>query len=378
MLPIAEPAEIGLCSDQLERAYRMLAQWADENKVPGSALAVGRHGHLVPIQFFGKLKPTSISPAMPDNAIFLIASITKPVTCTGIMILVERGELLLSDRVTHFIPEFGKNGKNSVKIRHLMTHTSGLPDMLPENQELRKDHQPLSEFTKRICDLELDFPPGQAVQYQSTGMAILSEVIKRITQQQLRDFLQKELFHPLNMRDTALGVPPSWYDASLNKTKRIAHIRTGDDEKNTDWHWNSNYWWQFGAPWGGLMTTPADLAIFFQLMRNKGSYQNTRLLSPATVHAMTHNQLQGMPDIQKLSHKNQPWGLGWRLHWPAHSANFGDLLSESTFGHWGATGTVGWVDPEHSSFMILFTTEPQEPHGRYLSLISNIVASARM
>ncbi|MCH2570434.1 MAG: hypothetical protein MK103_03590, partial [Planctomycetes bacterium] len=63
MLPIAEPAEIGLCSDQLERAYRMLAQWADENKVPGSALAVGRHGHLVPIQFFGKLKPASISPA---------------------------------------------------------------------------------------------------------------------------------------------------------------------------------------------------------------------------------------------------------------------------------------------------------------------------
>ena len=126
------------------------------------------------------------------------------------------------------------------------------------------------------------------------------------------------------------------------------------------------------------MTTPADLAIFFQMMLNKGSYQNTHILSPATVHAMTHNQLQGMSDIQQLSHKSQPWGLGWRLHWPVHSANFGDLLSESTFGHWGATGTVGWVDPEHSSFMILFTTEPQEPHGRYLSLISNIVASARM
>ena len=75
MLPIAEPTKIGLCSDQLGRAYRMLAQWADENKVPGSALAVGRYGHLVPIQFFGKLKPTSTSPVMPDNAIFLIASI---------------------------------------------------------------------------------------------------------------------------------------------------------------------------------------------------------------------------------------------------------------------------------------------------------------
>ena len=99
-------------------------------------------------------------------------------------------------------------------------------------------------------------------------------------------------------------------------------------------------------------------------------------LSPASVRALTMNQLAQMPQVPEEERRCRPWGLGWRLNWPAHSANFGDLLGPRTFGHWGATGTVCWLDPDAQTFCILFTTQPQEPEGRFLARVSNIVAAA--
>ncbi len=127
---------------------------------------------------------------------------------------------------------------------------------------------------------------------------------------------------------------------------------------------------------GGLLTTPADLARFAQMMLNQGTFENTRLLSPASIRTATRNQLQAMRGVPEEDRRVKPWGLGWRLHWPVHSANFGDLLGPNTYGHWGATGTVMWIDPELDAFAILFTTQPQEPHGKALARLSNVIASA--
>jgi CubicO group peptidase (beta-lactamase class C family) len=376
MLKIAEPTDIGLCPERLNLAYELLEQWAHEDQLPGAGLAVGRRERMVQPRVFGRLRPTLDSPAMPEDAIFLIASISKPITCTAVMMLVERGELTVGDKVTRFVPEFGKNGKNGVTVRHLMTHTSGLPDMLPDNTELRAAHAPLSRFIEGICELKLDFAPGRGVQYQSMGIAMLAEIVKRISGKECRDYLRDEVFEPLGMHDTSLGVPPGWHEGEQPKTARIAHVRISEEAAATDWNWNREYWWGFGAPWGGLMTTPADLARFCQMLLHRGELEGVRILSPATVRAMAANQLAAMPDVPEINRRCQPWGLGWRLNWPAHSANFGDLLSPATYGHWGATGTVTWIDPEQDAFMILFTTQPQEPDGRMLSRISNVVASA--
>ncbi|MCS7167880.1 MAG: serine hydrolase domain-containing protein [Gemmatales bacterium] len=362
------PAEAGFDAARLERAYDWLARWTKEDKIPAAAICVGGRGRMVRPRFFGRQDPQGQA-ALRSDALFLVASITKPVTATAVMLLVERGYLRLEDRVVEYVPKFGQLGKESVQIRHLLTHTSGLPDMLPNNEKLRAAHQPLSVFIEEICRTPLLFPPGTKVSYQSMGMAMLAEVVHQISGMSLRDFLRKEIFEPLGMHDTSLGWQPQ-------KRDRIARIRISPELEKTDWHWNSAYWLGFGAPWGGLITSPSDFARFCLMMLGQGQLGPVRILSPATVRAMTCNQLAAMPLVPEEDRRCRPWGLGWRLNWPASSANFGDLLGPRTYGHWGATGTLCWLDPDAEAFLVLFTTQPQEPEGRFLARISNCVAAA--
>ena len=368
-VPLARPEEIGFDAARLGLAYELLQQWCDSDRIPGATLCVGRRGRMVEPRFFGRQAPAKNSPALRRDALFLIASITKPVTATAIMMLLERGKLALDDRVADYVPAFAANGKGQVQIRHLLTHTSGLPDMLPNNDALRAGHRPFSAFVEETCKLKLLFPPGTRVNYQSMGIAMLAEIVHQVSGVALPQFLATEIFTPLGMSDTSLGWQPA-------KRDRIAAVRVSPAQEKLDWNWNTPYWLGFGAPWGGLITSPGDFAIFCQMMLNHGATPKARILSPRTVRAMTMNQFEAMPLVPEEERRCRPWGLGWRLNWPGHSANFGDLLGQGTYGHWGATGTLCWIDSESQTFMILFTTQPQEPEGRFLARISNIVAAA--
>jgi CubicO group peptidase (beta-lactamase class C family) len=405
MLEIARPAAIGLDPAQIERVYARLTEWTHQDRIPGAGIAIGRHGKMLEPRVFGRQRPDLSSPAMREDAIFLIASPTKPITVMAAMMLVERGEVELDDFVVEFVPEFGTHGKDKIRVRHLMTHTSGLPDQLPQNLELRKAHAPLAAFVRGACDLKPDFPPGSAVQYQSMGIAMLAEIIQRVSRKPLRDFLHDELFQPLGLADTALGAPEDWWTGSPPKAERIAHVRLEQAQAGSDWHWNTRYWHSLGVPWGGLLTTPHDFAVICQMVLDsmkgegptlrgaKGTFgfsgpgapasqagapdaKPSTILSAATVRAMTTNQLNFMPDVPETERRVRPWGLGWRLNWAGQSASFGDLLGPRTFGHWGATGTLAWIDPDADAFLVLFTTQPQEPEGRYLARISNMVCAA--
>ncbi|MFO0951306.1 MAG: serine hydrolase domain-containing protein [Isosphaeraceae bacterium] len=364
-----DPDRIGFDGTRLARAYQLLESWTASGQVPAAALCVGRGDGFVEPKVFGKMgaEPGS-APAGPD-ALFLVASITKPVTVTAVMMLVERGELTLDDRVSAVIPAFGQNGKQDIRIRHLMTHTSGLPDMPPNNSALRAAHAPLERFVEETCRLPLAFPPGEGVSYQSMGIAVLAEIVHQVAGVTLADFLRREVFDPLGMHDTSLGWNPA-------KKERIARIRLGADQAKTDWNWNTPYWLGFGAPWGGMITSTADFARFCRMMLGNGQLDGVRVLSPATVRAMTSNQLAAMPSVPEVERRCRPWGLGWRLNWPGHSANFGDLLGPRTYGHWGASGTLAWVDPDADAFLVLFTTQPGGDDGRELARVSNAVASS--
>jgi CubicO group peptidase (beta-lactamase class C family) len=368
-LPIGDPEELGFVPHRLQRAFDLLDQWTRTDKVPAAALCVGRGIKMLEPRFFGRQTPEPTSRPLRKDAVFLVASITKPVTATAIMLLVERGLIALSDRVAEYVPRFAQNGKQDVLIRHLLTHTSGLPDMLPNNDALRAAHQPLTAFVNEICLLPLAFPPGTKVSYQSTGFAMMAEIVHQVSGMTLADFLRKEIFTPLGMNDTSLG----W---QVGKQDRIAAVRLPQAMEKTNWHWNTPYWLGFGAPWGGLITSPADFARCCGMMAGRGEVEKVRILSPTTVQAMTTNQLAGMPEVPEEDRRCRPWGLGWKLHWPAHSHNFGDLLGPRTYGHWGATGTLCWIDPESQVFCILFTTQPQEEEGRFLARVSNVVAAA--
>lgn len=364
--------EAGFDTARWDSAVSLLRNFCDHGDLPAGALIAGRHGRVVAPLLFGRQK-TDGSEAIRDDAMFLIASITKPIVVAGAMLLVERGLITLSDKVIEYIPEFGRNGKNGVRIRHLMTHTSGLPDMLLENQMLREKHSPLSAFVEGTCGVELIFPPGRGVQYQSMGLAILGEIIQRVTGKTCADFLRKEIFEPLGMTDSWLGVPASFFEGPQPQANRIAEVLVPEELVGKDWNWNSRYWRMLGVPWGGMITTPADLARYCLMMLNPVA---GGVLSPATIAASTRNQLDVMGEVPELERRTRPWGLGWRLNWPEHSANFGDLTGNRAYGHWGATGTVLWIDPDRQTFMVLLTTRPQEPHGTYLARVCNAVAAA--
>ncbi len=344
--------------------------------IPAVGWIVGRGGQISPPCVRGRSRLAADSPAVNSDAIFLIASITKPIVAMAILQLIERGAILLSDKVTSFIPEFGRHGKYGITIRHLLTHTSGLPDMLPNNRELREQQQSMSKFVEDICQIKPDLPPGRIVQYQSTGFGILGEIILRVTGRSSPEFLRDEIFTPLGMTDTTLGLPDDWFAGNPAKVDRIAEIRIPQEQQGTNWHWNTRYWRQLGAPWGGLLTTLADLAKFAEMLRRGGEFNRHRILSPQMLAAATTDQLAGFPDLRESDRRCRPWGYGWRLNWPGYSPNFGDMLSPQSYGHWGATGTIMWIDPVLDAFAIIFTTQPQEPHGRELGRISNVLAAA--
>ncbi len=368
-LAFAQPQEIGLDPASLQRAYDRLQGWCEADQIPSATLCVGRKGKVVEPRFFGRQRIEKDSPPLAKDALFLIASISKPVTVTGVMLLVERGELTLSDKVSKFVPRFAAHGKDAIQVRHLMTHSSGLPDMLPDNIKLRMAHKPFSAFIDATCELSPLYPPGTQVGYQSMGTAMLGEIVHQVTGKTIQEFLRQEIFQPLGMKDTWLGWQPE-------KLDRLAMVRQPKEMEGSDWGWMSSYWLAFGAPWGGLVTSPADLARFCLMTLNGGSLGGVHLLSPATMRMMTSNQFLAMPSIPEEDRRCKPWGLGWRLNWPGTSVNFGDLLGPRTFGHWGSTGTVCWLDPDTDTFCILLTTQPQEPEGRHLARICNIVASA--
>jgi CubicO group peptidase (beta-lactamase class C family) len=370
-----------LDSARWERALALVKSWCDSREISACAVSVVLGEKTTGVHLFGRQTLASDSSGVREDAIFLIASITKPIVATGALILVERGLVALDDRVEEYVPAFGREGKHAVTIRHLLTHTSGLPDMLSDNFELRAAHAPLSEFVAGTCAAKLDFLPGRGVQYQSMGFAMLGEIIQQVSGKTCAQFLDEEVFRPLEMHDTALGAPASWFEGQQPKVERIVEVSIPEDSGMShasaqSWNWNSRYWRRLGAPWGGLLTTPADLSRFGQMLLGHGRLGDVQVLSPATIRAATRNQLEAMRDVPADDRRTRPWGLGWRLNWAAHSANFGDFLGPRSFGHWGATGTLMWLDPDLDACVVLLTTKPQEPNGGYLARASNAIVAA--
>jgi len=368
----AQPEDVGLSSERLERAFGLIERAVQQGSLMGAAIQVSRKGMALEPRCFGRrtLDPDG-APVEPDT-ILLVASITKPVTATAAMLLVERGKLSLDEPVASVVPEFGVKGKDGVLVRHLFTHTSGLPDQLHENQRLRARHAPLKEFVRRICEVELLFPPGTNVSYQSCGLAMLAEIVERIGGVSFREFMRQEIFDPLEMHDTSLG-------ARQDRLQRISQVRIpggsfqyGSGE--VDWNWNSPYWWNFGAPWGGMFTTVEDLTAFCQMFLDGGRHGGAQILSPATVLAMTADQTAAMPDIPPEVKLTDRWGLGWRLRRRSDSV-FGDLVSEGTYGHGGATGTLVWVDPRFQLTCAILTNDPTGA-SRLRPIVSNAVAGS--
>ncbi len=336
----APPAAVGMSIAKLDAAARILETEVNQGRVTAAAILVARKDRIVLNRAYGVKTDTP----------FLLASITKPVTAAALMLLVERGKVSLQDLVSDHLKEFNGKDRASMKVRDLLTHTSGLPDMLANNVDLRRRHAPLSEFVKGTMTTPLLFQPRTDFSYQSMGILLAAEIVERISGMPLRDFVQKEFFTPLAMKNTFLGLQGS----KIAETAQAQSTSGQDPLEWTKFGWNSPYWRDLGAPWGGLHSTTSDLAIFMQAFLNGGNYNGRRILSAGTVAAMIRDQ---------NSHIARPWGLGWGLSTSPVWAYFGDIVSPRTFGHSGATGTVAWADPETQLVTIILTTRPSSEDG---------------
>jgi CubicO group peptidase (beta-lactamase class C family) len=360
----AGPASVGLSAQRLTAAERLLEAETSSGRVLAATILVARDQRIVLHRGFGRIGPSAAARATAPDTIFLLASITKPVTACALMLLVERGLVSLDDPVSRYLPEFKGEDRNATRVRDLLSHTSGLPDMLPENTALRRAHAPLSEFVRHSFTTPLLFPPRTDFRYQSMGILLAAEIVERVSGKRLRDFLKQEVFDPLGMRSSALGMGAFQVeDTAWCQTSQRSN--TADLERFGP---NSPYWRDMGHPWGGMHSTTMDLAVLLQTFLNGGSYSGRRVFSPPTVAAMIRDQNTAI---------NKPWGLGWGLATSPVWCYFGDLVSPRTFGHSGATGTVAWADPEQRLLCVILTTRPSgEDGGRLLRIVSNAVAGS--
>jgi CubicO group peptidase (beta-lactamase class C family) len=349
---------------RLERAARLIQSEVESGHVGAAAILVARRGRVVLHRGFGSLSAASDAPSVRPDSVFLLASITKPVTVSSLMLLVERGLVSLGDSVSHYLPDFRGGERDKVRVRDLLSHTSGLPDMLPENIELRRAHAPLSEFVRRVYATPLLFSPGTQFRYQSMGILLAAEIVERLSGKRLRDFEKEEIFEPLGMRDSSLGLG----GRSIGDLVSCAPVPGTDPADGERFGPNSLYWRDIGCPWGGMHSTTSDLGVLLQTFLDGGVYSGKRIFSPDTVKAMTSDQ-----NVELKA----PWGLGWALGRSRAWNAFGDVVSARAFGHAGATGTMAWADPETQLLCVILTNRPYSvDDGRLLRLVSNTVAAS--
>jgi CubicO group peptidase (beta-lactamase class C family) len=308
--------------DQLQPVEDLLRQAAAQAK-PRAAVLHVREGSSQYLQAFGEAKIDSR---------FLIASITKPMTATALMTLVDQGKLRLDDKVSRFYPKLHP----AMQIRHLLTHSCGLPDMLPENTALRIQNAPLSEYVRIAQTTPMLFEPGQKMSYSSTGILLAYE----ITQMLSGKTMEQLVFAPLGMRSSTLGLGSLSLKDVVRSQTEYAPADLGSSADAKTWDWNSQYWRALGAPWGGVHATAADIATFLWDFLNPSG----KVLREATAAQMIVNQNpSGMG----------PYGLGWAV-----GSRLGAGMAQHYFGHGGSTGTLCWADPKRKRSFVLLTSLP--------------------
>lgn len=367
VLKIGKAEQVAMSEVRLERVNQILTEETKSGRVTAASVLVARRGVIVLRGGWGTLTPDAAgaSAKAGPETVYLVASISKPITYLMLMLLVERGQIALNEPVQRYLPEFQGPGRDKVRIVDLLTHTSGLPDMLPENVKLREANAPLAEFVKGAMTTPLLFEPRTSFRYSSMGTLLAAEIVERVTKTPLPELEQRELFGPLKMKHSSLGLGKR----AMADTARVQGDSFAETEKDLERYGaNSAYLRNLGHPWGGMHTTVDDLGIALQMFLNEGVYDGKRILGRATVEAMT---------VDHIAHLGSSWGLGWGLKTSSTWNAFGDLSSNRTFGHSGATGTVAWADPQRELLCVVLTTRPwQRDGGALLNRISNVVQAA--
>jgi CubicO group peptidase (beta-lactamase class C family) len=210
----SEAEKAGLDPVKITAAIHMVEQEVASDAVGAAALLVARNGFVAVERGYGRLSRDPASPRCRPDSVFIVASISKPITTLAVMRLVDQGRLRLDDPVVKYLPGFTGDDRQRITIRNLLTHTSGLPDMLPDNIALRQRHVPLADFAAETFHTPLLFPPGTRQSYSSMGILLAATIVERLSGQPLDAFLHQEVFTPLGMTHSSVGLAGASQTAS--------------------------------------------------------------------------------------------------------------------------------------------------------------------
>ena len=368
VLPEAPPEQVGMSAERLGRIHGAVQPYIDDGRLAGVVTLVARRGKLVHFEAQGVADLETKAP-MRKDAIFRMASCSKPVTAVAVLMLMEEGKLRLNDPVARFIPEFkdlkvaaAKAGadepdlvpaERAVTIHDLLTHTSGLGSggaggkATAKILETRKPDDTLAAFIPRLGAAPLDFQPGTQFHYSGlAGFDTLARVVEVASGQPYDEFLRQNVFGPLGMRDTFFVVPE-------DRRGRVATLYKGTpkglEKLDTPTFLNSKTYFS-GA--GGLYSTAEDYARFAQMLLNGGQLNGKRLLGPRTVELMASNHVGGLFGGQ-LGRPLQGVGFGLSVEVVQDAVQAGWRRSNGSYGWDGAFGTIFWVDPKEQLIAVL-------------------------
>jgi CubicO group peptidase (beta-lactamase class C family) len=392
--PLSRPEDAGMSSERLALIGKRFTEDTAQDKLPGAVIAIARRGKLVYFQAFGWRDKTKAA-RMTTDTVFNIASMTKPVTTVGGLILFEQGRLNLGDPLSKYMPQFANKqvavldaaGENVVStvpaarqviIKHLMNHTSGFvygrssaaAKLLPDGTSAAVQTLSRDEFIALLARTPLLYQPGTVWEY-SFGHDLLGFTIEAVTKQSLNEYMRANLFLPLGMVDTGYGVRPdllpryAWTDRDL-EDKAAGRLTQGTTRP-----------FNFECGAGCLRTTAGDYMRFAIMLANKGELDGTRILGRKTVELMGSNTLG--PDVKNQVaavsslYSGYDFGLGVAVR---RSDGSGTAAGSAGDFSWpGAHGTFWWVDPKEE-MAVVFMAYPAPQSSYYRELISALVYQA--
>lgn len=356
------PERLGMDSRHLQHADAAILQAISDKAIPGAVLAVVYKGKMAWLKAYGnkQLQP-SVLP-MEVNTVFDMASVSKSMsTAVSAMILIERGQLRLLDRVDMHVPDF----PGDLRVVDLLTHTSGLPPYAPvDSLKTRYGSPNPGGLIEYIATCKRSAEPGKAFIYSCLNYILMQRIIETISGQSLKDFARENIFDVLGMRHTAYQPEGETLERVAPTSKQpdgevlrgvvhdpLARVMNGGISGNA-----------------GVFSDADDLAVFAAALLNDGAYNGRRILSPLGVRAMTT-----VPESLSQFGRSP----GWDVH-SSHASLKGDLLSRNAYGHSGYTGTSIVIDPDNDVAIILLTNRvhPDDKGGRAVIRLRGLVANA--
>ncbi|MFN8954081.1 MAG: serine hydrolase domain-containing protein [Burkholderiales bacterium] len=383
-LPHALPADVGLCPERTQRLMDVLRREVASGRLPGAVAMIARRGQIGLFEAVGQQDPGTGTP-MKTDSIFRIYSMTKPVVSVAVMMLVERGQLLLSDPVSRWLPEYANQQvataqglepvRQAATVQDLLRHTAGLTyeflgDSAVQRQygevKIASRERTNAEFSQTLAALPLQFQPGTVWAY-SRATDVLGRLVEVVSGQGLGAFLQAEIFGPLGMVDTGFAVPPEQHH-------RIAEPFAHDPDGGVPMKvLEPRQVPAMEGGGGGLMSTAMDYTRFLQCLRNRGELDGERLLGPHTVDYMTADHLGGMPADGTLLPPGHGFGLGFAVR-----THLGLSPVPGSVGlyYWGGiAGTTFFIDPALDMYAMLMIQAPNQ-RDYYRPLFRDLVYAA--